>query len=139
MCHHENVGKPQGPALDDPRSAFSPNNALYNELKTRIPDASENRLLQFTAACHANKITGENLTVIHLDETNMKIGFHGSSFLSIPATVDLNTPPPQPNQSIQQIQQHDQQQAQMMGQIQAQNTQINQQASQGPTPGSPGR
>ncbi|MBB5360623.1 peptidoglycan hydrolase-like protein with peptidoglycan-binding domain [Rhodanobacter sp. ANJX3] len=129
----------QGLALDDPRSAFSPNNALYNELKTRIPDASENRLLQFTAACHANKITGENLTIIHLDETNMKIGFHGSSFLSIPATVDLNTPPPQPNQSIQQIQQHDQQQAQMMGQIQAQNTQINQQASQGPAPGSPGR
>ena len=127
------------PSIDDPRSAFNANHALYSELQQRLPDASDERLLQFTAACHANKITSDNLSGIHLDETNMKIGFHGSSFLSTPATVDLNTPPPQPHQSIQQIQQHDQQQAQMTGQIQAQNAQMNQQAAQGPAPGTPGR
>lgn len=127
------------PGPDDPRNTLNPNHGLYEKLQQRIPDASEERLLQFTAACHANKITGDNLSRIHLDETNMKIGFHGSSFLSTPATVDLNTPPPQPQQAIQQIQQHDQQQAQMMGLIQAQNAQINQQAAQGSTPGMPGR
>lgn len=130
---------PSVPGLDDPRNALNPNHGLYEKLQQRIPDASEERLLQFTAACHANKITGDNLSTIHLDEKNMKIGFHGSSFLSTPATVDLSTPPPQPQQAIQQIQQHDQQQAQMMGQIQAQNAQINQQAAQGLTPGMPGR
>jgi peptidoglycan hydrolase-like protein with peptidoglycan-binding domain len=130
---------PSAPGVDDPRNALNPNHGLYEKLQQRIPDASEERLLQFTAACHANKITGENLSTIHLDETNMKMNFHGSSFLSTPATVDLSTPPPQPQQAIQQIQQHDQQQAQMMGQIQAQNAQPNQQATQGPVPGSPGR
>lgn len=127
------------PGLDDPRNTLNPNHGLYEKLQQRIPDASEARLLQFTAACHASKITGDNLSTIHLDEGNMKIGFHGSSFLSTPATVDLSTPPPQPHQAIQQIQQHDQQQAQMTGQIQAQNGQINQQAAQGPMPGIPGR
>ncbi len=122
---------PSVPGFDDPRNALSPNHGLYEKLQQRIPDASEERLLQFTAACHANKITGDNLSTINLDEGNMKIGFHGSSFLSTPATVDLNTPPPQPLQSIQQIQQHDQQQAQ--------DTQMNQQAGQASTPGMPGR
>jgi peptidoglycan hydrolase-like protein with peptidoglycan-binding domain len=130
---------PSAPGVDDPRNALNPNHGLYEKLQQRIPDASEERLLQFTAACHANKITGENLSTIRLDETNMKMNFHGSSFLSTSATVDLSTPPPQPQHAIQQIQQHDQQQAQMMGQIQAQNAQPNQQATQGPVPGSPGR
>ena len=115
------------PGLDDPRNALNPDHALYNELKTRIPDASENRLLQFTAACHTNKITADNLSSVRLDEANMTLSFSGSSPLSTPANVDLKTPPPQPQQAIQQIQQHDQQQAQMMNQTQAQNAQVNQQ------------
>jgi len=57
----------------------------------------------------------------------MTIGFCGSSFLSTPGIVDLNIPAPQPQQAIQHIQQYDQQQAQMMGEIRAQNAQINQQ------------
>jgi putative peptidoglycan binding protein len=118
--------------LEDPRHPDSPNHGLYNELQRRIPDASENRLLQFTTACHTNKITADNLAMIYLDESGMKIGFFGSSLLSTPATVDLNTPPPRPQQAIQHIQHYDQQQAQMMGQIHAQNAQINAQAQQGP-------
>ncbi|HZX70514.1 MAG TPA: hypothetical protein VFE77_06815 [Rhodanobacter sp.] len=119
-------------ALNDPRHPDNPNHALYIELHQRIPDASENRLLQFTAACHANRITAGNLPTIHLDEPGMKLHFSGSSPMATPATVDLNTPPPQPRRAIQQIQQHDRQQVQMMGQIQAQNAQFNQ---QGLTPG----
>ncbi|WP_158880051.1 peptidoglycan-binding domain-containing protein [Rhodanobacter sp. L36] len=125
------------PALDDPRNAFNPNYALYNELKTRVPDASDNRLLQFTAACHENKITAGNLGAIHFDRAGGQMSFQGSSMLATPATVDLKTPSPEPQQSIQHIQQQDQQQAQMMGQIQAQNAQANQQLPQGPMPGGP--
>ncbi|UKE51477.1 peptidoglycan-binding protein [Xanthomonas translucens] len=115
----------------DPRNPENSNHALYSELHRRIPDASENRLLQFTAACHSNKITADNLSTVYLDEANMKIGFAGSSLLSTPTLVDLNARPPQPEQSIQQIQQHDQQQAQMIAQtqmqmqMQMQNSQIN--------------
>ncbi|MFC6840506.1 peptidoglycan-binding domain-containing protein [Xanthomonas theicola] len=108
---------------NDPRNPDNPNHALYCELHRRIPDTSENRLLQFTAACHSNRITADNLSTVYLDEANMKIGFAGLSLLSTPVLVDLNARPPQPEQSIQQIQQYDQQQAQMMAQTQ--NAQIN--------------
>lgn len=130
---------PTGPAprLNDARHPDNPNHALYNELQRRIPEASENRLLQFTAACHTNRITAGNLSTIHLDEANMRIGLRGSSFLATPAIVDLNSAPPQPSQAIQHIQQFDQQQAQMMGQIHAQNAQMSQQVMQGRAPGGP--
>ena len=114
-------------APNDPRHPDNLDHALYNELQRRIPNASENRLLQFTATCHTNKITADNLSTIHLNEERMTIGFCGSSFLSTPGIVDLNIPAPQPQQAIQHIQQYDQQQAQMMGEIRAQNAQINQQ------------
>jgi putative chitinase len=127
------------PGLDDPRNALNANHALYNELKTRIPDASEQRLLQFTAACHSNKITAENLGQIHFDRQGGSMTFMTSWPPQPSATVDLKAPSPEPQQSIQQIQQYNQQQTQMMGQIQAQNAQINQQAQQGPMPGGPGR
>ncbi|SFR91878.1 Protein of unknown function [Dyella sp. OK004] len=116
-------------ARNDPRHPENSDHALYNELHRRIPDASENRLLQFTAACHSNKITADNLSIIHLDEANLKLSLHGTGLLTTPALVDLNTPPPQPQQAVQQIQQFDQQQAQMMEQIQAQNAQVNQQGT----------
>ena len=118
-------------AIGDPRHPDNPDHTLYNELHRRIPEASENRLVQFTAACHAHKITANNLSTIHLDEANMTLGFRGSSMLSTPALVDLNAPAPQPRQAIQHIQQFDQQQAQMMAHFQGQNAPINQQDLQG--------
>lgn len=123
------------PGLDDPRNALNPHHALYNELHRRIPDASENRLLQFTAACHQNKITADNLSMIHLNGDTGKIGFTGTSFLSTPAVLDLSTPSPQPRQSIQHIQQTDQHQAQIRAQVQAQMSQTNAQGHQGPVIG----
>lgn len=109
---------------EDPRHPDNPEHRLYNELHRRIPDASEDRLMQFTAACHACRITADNLSTIHLDEARMTLGFRGSSMMSTPAVVDLSKPAPELEQSIQQIRQHDQQQIQVPGRMQ-QNMQMN--------------
>ncbi|HET6431824.1 hypothetical protein [Dyella sp.] len=106
-----------GRSEEDPRHPANPEHRLYNELHRRIPDASEGRLMQFTAACHVSRITADNLSTIHLDEARMTMGFRGSSITSTPAVVDLSRPPPEPQQSIQQIRQHDQPQMQMAGRM----------------------
>lgn len=116
----------------DPRQATHPLNGLYNELKTRIPDASEKRLLQFTAACHTHHITAENLGRIDLHEQGDYIRFCPSWPPGPVATVDLKTPAPEPQQCMAHIQQHDQQQVQLMAQIQAQVALSNAQGIQGP-------
>lgn len=118
-----------------PSEASHPEHGLYAELKQRLPHATEDRLMQFTAACHTNKITADNLATIHLDEANMRIGFRGTSFLASPAVIDLNTPPPHHPQSTQQLQHFDQQQAQMTSQIQVQIAQTNAQGQHGPMMG----
>jgi len=102
--------------------AHAPDHAgypLYAALKQRVPQASDDRLMQFTAACHANRITADNLSTVHLDEANMRMLFAGSSLLATPASVDLKAPPPQACQSIEHMQQHDHQQAQTMDQVRA--------------------
>lgn len=123
----------------DPRHPDSPNHALYNELHRRIPDASEKRLLQFTDACHSNKITVKNLGVIHLDEHAGRVMFTTSWPPQPPATVDIKTPSPEPQQSIRHIQQFDQQQIQQTGQRHAQNAQTNQQGQTQLAPQAPTR
>jgi len=115
-------------ALNDPRHPDSPTHELYNELQRCIPEASENRLLQFTSVCHANMITAENLTTVNLDEEKMTLDFRGSGPLTTPATVDLSTPPPQPERAVEQIQKFDQQELHMAQQFQAQSAQLDQQA-----------
>jgi putative chitinase len=77
------------PGLDDPRNVLNSEHALYNALKARIPDASENRLVQFTAACHTNKITTENLGEIQFDRVNGQMKFDGGA--SLLATRPLST------------------------------------------------
>lgn len=123
----------------DPRRANHPLNGLYNELKTRIPDASEKRLLQFTAACHTHHITAENLGRIDLHGQGDYIRFCPSWPPGPVATVDLKTPAPEPQQCMAHIQQHDQQQVQLMAQIQAQVALTNAQGMQGPVLGGPSR
>ncbi|UNT98983.1 phospholipase [Xanthomonas translucens] len=117
------------PGMDDPRHARNPYHGLYSTLHERIPDASEKRLLQFTAACRENGITAEQLSTIHFDEQNGKIYFMGSGFLSSTARIDLDAPSPAPEHSIRQIQQCDQQQAQRMSEMHAQNAQQGQMQS----------
>jgi hypothetical protein len=121
----------------DPRQATHPLNGLYNELKTRIPDASDKRLLQFTAACHTHHITAENLGRIDLHEQGDYIRFCPSWPPGPVATVDLKTPAPEPQQCMAHIQQHDQQQVQLMAQIQAQVALTNAQGMQGPVQSGP--
>ena len=109
------------PNQHDPRHPDSSLHGLYNELHWRIPDASEQRLLQFTAACHAHHIGVHNLSVIHLDEANATMHFNGNDLWARPVGVNFSQPSPPPEQSIQHIQQHNQQQAQLMGQFLAPN------------------
>lgn len=114
-------------ALNDPRHPDSPTHELYNELQRCIPDASENRLLQFTSVCHTNMITADNLTAVYLDEEKMTLDFRGSGPLTTPAQIDLSLPPPRPEQAVEQIQKFDQQEMQMAQTFQAQSAQLGQQ------------
>lgn len=123
----------------DPRHERHPLNGLYNELKTRIPDASERRLLQFAAACHSHHITAENLGRIDFNQQDGIITFCPSWPPGPVATIDLKTPSPEPQQSIADIQQYDRQHAQMMAQIQAQVALTNAHGLQGPVLGGPSR
>jgi hypothetical protein len=119
------------PGMDDPRHPANPNHALFNELKERFPDASENRLLQFTAACHVEDINERNLQRVVFDQERGLVGFGSGGLTRGTAIIDVKQPSPQPEQSIQQIQQYDQQQAINRVQFQAQQAQVNQQ--QAPT------
>ena len=122
----EAVSQNQAHARTDPRHPDSPNHELYNELQRSIPEASEDRLLQFTAACHTNQITADNLSAVHLNEETLTLTMLGKGPLTSPAQVDLSTPPPQPEQAIGQIQQFDQQQSQMLESFREQNMQLSQ-------------
>lgn len=107
--------------LDDPRNAKSPHHRLFNELQRRFPDASENRLLQFTAACHSNDISMENLQSINFDRVNGVVHFGApNDLIAKVASVDVKQPSPQPEQSVQQIQRYDQLQAHVHAQTQVQ-------------------
>lgn len=122
-------------ASNDPRHPDNPHHGLYARLKERIPEASGDRLLQFTDACNTKGIGDKNLGEITLDEQGGHIIFYRS--LAGPAAiVDLKEPPPQPEQSIQHVQQTDQVREQIQAQIQAQNAQLSQ--HQGPTLGGQG-
>lgn len=100
------------PGLDDPRNARNPDHALYAMLKGRIPDACEERLVQFTAACHMKRITADKLEGIYLDETANSITFAAKLPLGVMATVDLKQPLPTPEQATQQVQHYDMQRTQ---------------------------
>ena len=118
-------------ARNDPRHPDNPHHGLYEQLKARVPEASEKRLLQFSDACHSKGMGEKNLGEITFDRHGGQMIFH-PSFTGPLAAVDVKQPSPQPAQSIQHIQQADQTQAQIQTQIQAQNAQFNQ---QGLTPG----
>jgi len=95
----------------DARNPLNRDHGLYSVLQRRIPDASEDRLVQFTAACHVKGITAENLGDIFLLEKTGAIHFHPSWPPGPAAHVDLKAPMPSPQQAAQQVQAFDQQQA----------------------------
>lgn len=118
----------QNVARSDPRHPDNPQHKLYETLERRIPEASQNRLLQFTAACHEQGITDKNIGRINLVGGEVQIQ---NRELGPPALIDIKTNPPSPQESIKQIQQADVTQAQVQAAIQ----QMNLQAQQGPTLG----
>ncbi|MBD8873469.1 hypothetical protein [Rhodanobacter sp. DHB23] len=111
---------------DDPRHPANPDHALYRELHERIPAASEKRLLQFTAACHAGGITHDNIGPIAYDEHRGIMHFMTASELRPPVAVDVKAPSPDPQHSIQQIQLANQPRPPVHGQPQTQGAQIGQ-------------
>ena len=125
------------PPVYDPREPAHPDHALYATLQRRLPDASEDRLVQFTAACHMKGITDRNLGEIYLLEQAQAIAFTPSWPPGPLVEVDLNAPMPTLQQAMQQVLAYDQQQAIQQIEFQAQRAQINQQ--QGPVTGGPMR
>jgi hypothetical protein len=114
-------------ALNDPRHPDHRDHALYGELERRLPDSSEERLMQFTAACHRHRIPAGKLSEIHVDYDRMTVSFDSHDFMSTQATVDLSTPPPEAEQSIQRIEQFDQQMAQIFQESRDRTAQMSQQ------------
>lgn len=111
----------------DPRNPNSTDHALYNEFQRRLPDATEERLMQFTAACHQHRINAGNLSGVHMDYDSMTLNIDTHGLMATPAVVDMSTPPPESEQSIRQIQQFDQQMDQIAQQSQERSTQMGQQ------------
>lgn len=104
-----------------------PDHALYQALQRRFPDASEDRLVQFSAACHNGRIEAGKLAHVFLNEQTGIVSFAASWPPGAMAQVDLAKPAPTQEQSMQQAQAYDQQQAQYVAQFRASQSQMGQQ------------
>jgi hypothetical protein len=111
----------------DPRNPASPDHGLFNAMKEYFPGTSDDRLLQFTAACHERGINEKNLQTVFYNDQKGVVLFSSRGLLSETTVIDVKPAPPPAEQSIQQIQHHDQQQALNQAQYQTQQAQINQQ------------
>jgi hypothetical protein len=97
-------------AVYDPSHPTHDHHALYAALKECIPFASDDRLAQFTAACHVKGITGDNLLrAIPMEATN-QVWFERSWPPGPFAKIDLTAPMPTQQQMHEQVQTYDQQQ-----------------------------
>lgn len=107
---------------------------LLRAFLRRFPTASDNRLLQFTAECHADGINEKNLTKVTFDRQHGLAIFEGDALRPRLASVDLKQPSPSSDISIQRIELHGRQGLQ---QQQAHSLQghINAQGQQGPIAG----
>jgi hypothetical protein len=118
---------PAHSSRSDPRNPDSTDHSLYNELQRCLPEASESRLVQFTAACHQHRINAGNLSGVHMDYDSMTLNIDTHGLMATPAVIDMRVPPPEAEQSIGQIQQFDQQMAQVAQQSQERSAQMGQQ------------
>jgi hypothetical protein len=118
---------PAHSSRSDPRNPDSADHSLYNELQRCLPEASESRLVQFTAACHQHRINAGNLSGVHMDYDSMTLNIDTHGLMATPAVIDMRVPPPEPEQSIGQIQQFDQQMAQVAQQSLERSAQMSQQ------------
>jgi hypothetical protein len=114
--------------LNDPRHPDNSENRLFHDLKGRLPEASDNRRLQFAAICHVHKINDRNLSKVFFDQQAGTVGFASGGLLPRVASVDVKEPSPLPAHSIRQIEQFDRLQARLSMQSPAQAAQIEPQA-----------
>lgn len=96
-----------------------PEHALYQALQRRLPDASEDRLVEFSAACHVGRIEADKLAHVFLNEQTGIVSFAASWPPGTLAQVDLSKPTPTQEQSMQQVQAFDQQKIDRATEIQA--------------------
>lgn len=85
-----------------------PQHALYSELKGYLPRASDERLAQFTAACHGHGISAGGLQSIVMPN-DATVAFRGRGVLAALVAVDIGPAAPTLQQSAQQVQVHAQQ------------------------------
>lgn len=124
---HTGITPNASPQLRDFSDPSHPQNALYNTLKAELPaETSPAWLAHATAACYMSGIKRPD-DLGNIVGNGEKITFMSNSLFSQNANIDTTQAPPTVQQTMQHVQQFDQQQAQMMGQIQAQNAQVNQQ------------
>jgi pimeloyl-ACP methyl ester carboxylesterase len=109
-----------------------PDHALYAELKQALPTSiSEDRLAQITVAAKVGGVRAGQLDGIHIDEQSLQVFVSGK----IPGNrccVDLATPPPTAQETLQRSEAFDQQQAQQLAQLQAEQQSISAQTKSGP-------
>jgi hypothetical protein len=122
---HAKVGLPPSVAQAAPQAsaprAFSdphhPQHALYNDLKSRLPaHISEDRLAQITAASHCGRVQAGRIDKLHVSESSLLVEGKLTGF----ANVDLTTPPPTQQHSLQQAQAYTQEQMERHQQLQQQ-------------------
>jgi hypothetical protein len=118
---------PAQQSRSDPRNPNSTDHALYSKLQDCLPQATEERLMQFTAACHRHRINAGNLSGLHMDYDSMTLTINSHGLMATPAVVDMSTPPPESEQSIKQIDRFDQQMDQIAQQSQERSAQMAQQ------------
>lgn len=118
---------------DDPQH---PHHELYSELKQRLPQASEDRLAQFAAACHMSGIRPGNLGDIQAPSADRIVFLPARVPGGMLAQVDLTVPPPMQQETMRQVDIHDHQQAQRMAQVSEQQRQLSDRTQhQGPALG----
>jgi hypothetical protein len=104
---------PQASHLRPFSDPHHPQHALYAELKAALPDyVSEDRLAQFTAACHKSGINAGNLHMI--DINTRRICFIPRQVPASIAEVSLTQDPPAVQQTMQEMEAYDQQRMQRL-------------------------
>lgn len=116
---------------DDPRH---PHHELYAELKQRLPQASEDRLAQFAAACHMSGIKPGNLGDIQAPSADRIVFLPARVAGGTLAQVDLSAPPPAQHETLRQVDAYDRQ-TQWMAQSQEAQRHSEGRSHQGPALG----
>lgn len=128
LTHVSDVSRP-GAGINPYNDPSHPDYGLHAELRERIPNASDNRIAECTAACHMSGIKSGQLGQIFLRGEEALVllpnGMAGRE-----AIVPLVAPAPPFEQSVLSARAFDQQQAQDKAQVPSHQAQISQQQAQ---------